>query len=146
VNSTADAYRMNPAEDVLMDGGEIAEGMWVLAADPRTRLPCGSDDDSRLRAQRFRRVTRLRRELSGFGNEVTVFTGEWVDGYQEKHRYDAAASWIVKKAPAPEVSATIARGDVIRIRPDRGPERVMVVSHVEHHLITLADLPAEGEG
>lgn len=36
---------------------------------------------------------------------------------------------------------TIRRGDVIIIVPDRGPERKMVVNHVEHHVITLVDLP-----
>ena len=35
---------------------------------------------------------------------------------------------------------TVAKGDIIRIVPDRGPERVMLVTHVEHHIITLADL------
>jgi hypothetical protein len=37
------------------------------------------------------------------------------------------------------VTAAITRGDTIRIRPDKGPERVMTVSHVEHHIITLSD-------
>jgi hypothetical protein len=34
----------------------------------------------------------------------------------------------------------VTKGDVIRIIPERGPERVMLVVHVEHHIITLADL------
>jgi hypothetical protein len=37
---------------------------------------------------------------------------------------------------------TVTKGDTIRIIPDKGPERVMVVSHVEHHVITLSD-PAD---
>ena len=37
---------------------------------------------------------------------------------------------------------TITKGDTIRIIPDKGPGRVMVVSHVEHHVITLSD-PAD---
>ena len=37
---------------------------------------------------------------------------------------------------------TVTRGDAIRIIPGKGPERVMVVSHVEHHVITLSD-PAD---
>ena len=37
---------------------------------------------------------------------------------------------------------TVTKGDTIRITPDKGPERVMVVSHVEHHVITLSD-PAD---
>ena len=39
---------------------------------------------------------------------------------------------------------TVTKGDTIRIIPDKGPERVMVVSHVEHHVITLSD-PKENE-
>ena len=38
---------------------------------------------------------------------------------------------------------TVTKGDTIRIIPEKGPERVMVVSHVEHHVITLSD-PASG--
>ena len=34
---------------------------------------------------------------------------------------------------------TVAKGDVIRIIPERGPVRVMRVAHVEHHVITLAE-------
>ena len=37
---------------------------------------------------------------------------------------------------------SVKRGDTITIIPDKGPERVMVVSHVEHHVITLSD-PAD---
>jgi hypothetical protein len=37
----------------------------------------------------------------------------------------------------------IRKGDVIHIVPDSGPERDMIVSHVEHHLITLIDLDPE---
>jgi hypothetical protein len=40
---------------------------------------------------------------------------------------------------------TVTKGDTIRIIPERGPERVMLVAHVEHHIITLADLPGTGE-
>lgn len=35
---------------------------------------------------------------------------------------------------------TIEKGDVIYIIPDVGPERTMIVSHVEHHVITLRDI------
>lgn len=44
-----------------------------------------------------------------------------------------------------ETSAIVTKGDVIRIIPERGPERVMVVSHVERYAITLADLSATEE-
>lgn len=42
----------------------------------------------------------------------------------------------------PAGAPVITKGDVIRIVPERGPERVMTVAHVEHHIITLADDPA----
>ena len=38
----------------------------------------------------------------------------------------------------PDNLEAIAKGGIIRIIPDLGPERVMRVSHVEHHIITLA--------
>lgn len=47
---------------------------------------------------------------------------------------------------ASDVSATVTKGDAIRIVPEKGPERVMLVAHVEHYVITLADLPENGEG
>lgn len=145
MNGTADAYRMNPAEDALIYGDKLEEGMWVLPSSER--IPRGDDEDSRLRAQRFRRVTRLHREGGGPGMpDRVVFIGEWVDGYSQEHRYGVSHTWIVKKAPAPEVTATVSKGDIICIIPEKGPERVMTVAHVEHYVITLADLPEEGEG
>jgi len=39
--------------------------------------------------------------------------------------------------------ATVAKGDLIRIVPEAGPERLMVVAHVEHHIITLSDFDGE---
>jgi hypothetical protein len=35
---------------------------------------------------------------------------------------------------------TVKAGDRIRIIPEAGPERVMAVMHVEHHIITLGAL------
>jgi hypothetical protein len=55
-----------------------------------------------------------------------------------------AGSAAIGESPWSNVSATIAAGDVIRIIPDRGPERVMVVARVERHVITLADVPGAG--
>lgn len=37
----------------------------------------------------------------------------------------------------------VTKGDVVTIAPERGPLRRMLVSHVEHHIITLADLEGE---
>jgi hypothetical protein len=94
-------YLMNPAEDVILFGDELAEGMQVLPEDASMRH---SSDDS-LRAQRFMKVTRLRR-LPGNGTmpDRIGFIGEWVDGYQEATSGSGIAisyAWIVKKDSIP---------------------------------------------
>lgn len=92
-------YRMNPAEDRIIFGDDLEEGMWVLAESPHQRTPYvkneDEDEDGRLRAQRFRQVTRLRITLR-MGATQTVFVGEWVDGYQAVHVFDVQAAWLVK--------------------------------------------------
>jgi hypothetical protein len=98
MNETVAAYRMNPAEDEIRFGDELTEGMWVLPEDISLRPGVEASEDERIRGQRFRRVTRLRRE-SGYGAapEKIVFVGEWVDGYQEIHTYAVTFGWLVKK-------------------------------------------------
>jgi hypothetical protein len=92
------AYLMNPAEDVIVFGDELAEGMWVLPEAASHRRPYGSDEDSRIRSQRFRQVTRLsHRPASGLNPPQAVFVGEWIDGYQEVHSYAVSHGWLVKK-------------------------------------------------
>ena len=39
-----------------------------------------------------------------------------------------------------DAAPAVTKGDTIRIVPERGAERVMLVAHVEHHIITLTDL------
>jgi hypothetical protein len=90
--TTVAAYVMNPAEDVILFGDELANGMWVLADDCGARPPYGVSEDERLHSQRFRRVTRLRRE-----GELVTFVGEWLDGYQAVHQAGTSSGWIVKK-------------------------------------------------
>jgi hypothetical protein len=90
--TTVAAYVMNPAEDVILFGDELANGMWVLADDCGARPPYGVTEDERLHSQRFRRVTRLRRE-----GELVTFVGEWLDGYQAVHQAGTSSGWIVKK-------------------------------------------------
>jgi hypothetical protein len=100
VNETVTTYRMNPAEDRIVFGEEITEGMWVLTEPWPMRSPHGSDEESHLRAQRFRKVTRLRHVPgSGASPAKVVFVGEWVDGYQEVHEYAVTYGWLVKKDP-----------------------------------------------
>lgn len=88
-------YRMNPAEDRIVFGDEITEGMWVLNEVPYHRTPYGEDEDAQLLAQRFRRVTRVRYTRK-FGTTQIVFVGEWVDGYQQVHTFTVDAAWLVK--------------------------------------------------
>jgi len=85
-------YLMNPVEDVILFGDELADDMWVLADDCCSRPPYGNTDDEQLHSQRFRRVTKLRRE-----GDLVTFVGEWLDGYQALHQAGASSGWIVKK-------------------------------------------------
>lgn len=94
--TTIPVYRMNPAEDRIVFGDELAEGMWVLAEDFVLREPHHDDEDSRIRRERFRRVTRLRHEPGAHG-PLVIFVAEWVDGYQEVHSYSQQYAWLVKK-------------------------------------------------
>lgn len=91
-------YLMNPAEDMIVFGAQLADGMWVLPESALGRPGPEAGKDRQLRGQRFRKVTRLRREGS-----LTCFIGEWIDGYQEVHRYNVSHAWLVKKeAPEPD--------------------------------------------
>jgi hypothetical protein len=103
VSTEVASYLMNPAEDVILFGTDLAEGMWVLPESAAGRMLSGRPEEVRLRAQRFRRVTRLRvmqgdRYQGGTG---TIFVGEWVDGYQEVHEYTAENAWLVKRDSLP---------------------------------------------
>lgn len=103
MNDTVDVYRMNPAEDVIITGDQLEEGMWVIAADASMRRPYGGSEDDKIRAQRFRRVTRLRRHTME-GQPVVSFVGEWIDGYAEMHpKLNESHAWLVKKAPGEPV-------------------------------------------
>jgi hypothetical protein len=44
------------------------------------------------------------------------------------------------KGSKPKASATVTKGDIITIVPEKGEVRTMRVAHVEHHIITLSDL------
>ena len=66
------------------------------------------------------------------------------DGYAP-HSHEVRADHLgVARTTIEGTPVTVTKGDVIRIVPESGPERVMLVAHVEHHIITLADIP-EGE-
>lgn len=96
-------YLMNPAEDVILFGDELADGMWVLPESPHARASTEAPEDVQLRGQRFCRVTRLRIVHSGIyaGGTGTVFVGEWIDGYQEVCSATTQGAWIVKKDSLP---------------------------------------------
>lgn len=92
-------YLMDPALDEIKFGSELTEGMWVLEEDVNSRPYRISTEEYKIRAQRFRRVTRLTREPCGmFEGGIRVrFIGEWVDGYQEVHEGRQGAAWLVRK-------------------------------------------------
>lgn len=97
------SYVMNPAEDVVMFGDDLAEGMWVLREDTSMRHDYGTEEEQ-LRGQRFMRVTRLR-FTPGPASDLAVFIGEWVDGHQEVQRIAVTFGWIVKKDSLPATGA-----------------------------------------
>jgi hypothetical protein len=99
MNTKVDAYRMNPAEDMIVFGDELAEGMWVIHESPEARCASNAPEEVQLRGQRFRRVTRLRtlHDPQYTGGACTMFVGEWVDGYQEVHQATIRTAWIVKR-------------------------------------------------
>jgi hypothetical protein len=99
--TTVASYRMNPAEDVVIFGDELAEGMLVLPEDALLRSGAYGSEEDRLRRQRFRKVTRLRVTPRYGMDDLTAFIGEWIDGYQERQAYAASFAWIVKKDSLP---------------------------------------------
>ena len=97
MSAPSKSYLMNPAEDVVLFGDEITEGMWVLFEDRILRPGSEASEDQQMRGQRFCRVTRLRKNA-----EHLWFVGEWVDGYQEVEGPVALSyGWIVKKSSLP---------------------------------------------
>jgi hypothetical protein len=92
-------YLMDPALDEIKFGSELTEGMWVLEESPTARPRRFDTEEYEIRAQRFRRVTRLTREPSRIfeGGIMVRFIGEWVDGYQEIHEGRQGAAWLVRK-------------------------------------------------
>lgn len=100
------AYLMNPAEDVVIYGDDLVEGMWVLPENELVRAT-GRTEDAQIRGQRFRRVTQLRTQRGASGlPDLSVFIGEWVDGYQERHAYAVTWCWIVKRDDPAGTEAT----------------------------------------
>ena len=90
------AYIMNPAEDTILYGSDIREGMLVLPESETVRYMGGSEDQQ-LRAERFWRVTRLGRRL-----DMITFIGEQVDGFQRGWTVLDTNTWIVKRASIPD--------------------------------------------
>ena len=105
----------------------IPRADWTV--DPET----GRSNSSERFRELVQEVTRLLADGPGW-----VFRPEWVASTAAL--IVAQLAHVHHLAPTP---ATVTKGDVIRIVPEAGPERVMQVSHVEHHVITLADLGGE---
>ena len=91
------SYLMNPAEDTILFGDDLHEGMWVLRDDEFLRAGVEASEEVQIRAQRFCRITRLQ-----FHGQHLSFIGEWVDGYQKSEGPIAITyAWIVKKDSIP---------------------------------------------
>ena len=88
-------------------------------------------------SKRFKELVQEVARLLGGGAIGYALDRRWIDG--EAQLIMAQLAHVHGMAPTP---ATVTKGDVIRIVPEKGPERVMLVSHVEHHIITLTDLAA----
>lgn len=74
--------------------------------------------------------------------EVMRLAESWLTPGLPTMFYPAAGQRVldaIKDLAAEAAPVTITKGDVIRIVPELGPERLMVVSHMEHHIITLTD-------
>jgi len=97
-------YVMNPAEDTILFGDELRDGMLVMHEDWVLRGGSAVSEDEQLRNQRFMRVTRLR-FVPGPAGDLAVFIGEWVDGHQKVQRVAVTLGWIVKKASIPDYTA-----------------------------------------
>jgi hypothetical protein len=101
---------MNPAEDTICFGDEITEGMLVIVEAEALRSASRGENEF-LRANRFCKVTRLRRfpPFADYPTQIQ-FVGEWIDGYQRVMRYATDYAWIVKRGSllrppqAPEVT------------------------------------------
>ena len=107
-------YLMNPAEDEIKFGPELAEGMWVLPEEPNGRMVRADTEDARIRAQRFCRVTRLRTLPSPMhnGGFKLQFIGVWVDGYQEVVATRLSEAWLVKKETKDDADTESADSEV----------------------------------
>lgn len=100
-------YKMNPAEDCVLYGDELTEGMWVMPQSLDMRNRAWPDEDEFLRGQRFCRVTKLRQTpADGIVPAGIAFVGEWVDGYQFAYRMAHAHAWIVKRENPAEAEST----------------------------------------
>jgi hypothetical protein len=102
LNTIVTPYVMNPAEDYLLFGDDIADGMWVLIEDESLRGGFESSEDQCIRGQRFARVTHLRRE-----GEHIRFIAEYVDGFQRSRKVHTVLAWIVKRDTAPSPDAEL---------------------------------------
>lgn len=85
-------YQMSPAEDYVIFGEELTEGMWVLKEASFLRSGSEAGEDGAIRGQRFCEVTRLRRR-----GDLTVFIGRYADGFQKVFGVHKDYGWIVKR-------------------------------------------------
>lgn len=74
---------------------------------------------------------------------IRTYARRLAEGLRLPELASAAEAYVaISRAIAPQ---SVTKGDVITIVPERGPQRRMLIAHVEHHIITLADLEDRGE-
>lgn len=100
--------------------------------------------------------------IIGYKGQILKFGGDGIVAflmgiqagalYVDKLKASATApiwdhpAWGAEARQAEAETSALFKGKPVRIIPERGPERVMLVSHVEHHVITLADPREAAEG
>lgn len=113
--------------EVMAPGSEPGHAEWC---------PTGPDAVADAKAALHNRIV----ALAGASADVAEALLEDLLYLAEDDLDSQARTELVARVLAGEQGvATVTKGDVIRIVPERGPERVMTVAHVEHHVITLAD-------
>lgn len=111
-------YEMDPdTEDLLYDGGELMDGMFVLLENPEMRVDVREEltDEELFRARRTNRWMQISRVK--VTDKHVSFMAEFEDGVKSKLEFPVDESWIVKDFPSPskrilEVNAAeeVARG------------------------------------
>jgi hypothetical protein len=99
-------YLLDPdREDIILNGGELKEGMVVLIEDVHCRSYTGTPLENLDVGDRHHYLTCARwcrvKKLSTEGNMIR-FVGVYVDGSKCVRSYNRDYAWIIKLPSAPE--------------------------------------------